>query len=282
MSKCARLLREMKSSQNFTVYVEFVKKSSKCRNRVNLNRYIMIALVAASVIGSAFGGTSLKLFPNNPKKDWIAYYGQPDGDTWTLNKVWELTVAFLNAGLPSSIVITHVEGQPQVSLEQATGIMASIGVVNTWTDPKDKGITNWGDPTMGISASYDTDDGLHIWEQGNTILTYQDNSPEVVAQKVQEFARLMRWSTDPDPKEAGIQDGAFYADLVAAVRRAKHVRGMGPKIQEEIQNLNPQFHGDERGEYGLAFALSFNEEAVAKRLLKKGDSIYGLMPETTK
>jgi hypothetical protein len=239
-----------------------------------MKRLLITLAAGLFAVTAQAGDKPIKLFPNAPLKTWVDYYGSPNKDgNWIINDRLELSVDFRNGG---NIQLANVDGKPALTEEEAAQVMATIGLTKTWTwKGKD---TNWGDPTTGLSANYTNDDGLLVLIEKNTILTTNDNSPDVVIAKVKELAPLMHWSNNPDTGKAGIEDGTFYADLLATVGRSKHERGFGPKIAEWVISNNPRFHGlpefnsegnfnsEERPSYDLAFTLAEQEEAKAKNL----------------
>jgi hypothetical protein len=228
-------------------------------------------------------GKTIRLFLNAPLKAWSEYYGHPTeskmggsasmewmiADRLTLDLLWQ-------DNKPKRIDITNVEGKATLTQDEANEIMSSVGFKQSWSrNANDE--THWGDPTLGIWASYDEDDGLSVWIE-NFVMSLGENSPEVVEQKAKQLASLMHWSDDPDSKEAGIQDGMRYADLLDMLNRTKHLYGFGPKIEQAVMDYCPRFRGkpdsDERADYGLAFAVAVNDEGEQKGLLKSDGSFY--------
>lgn len=226
---------------------------------------------------------SIKLFLNAPVKAWSEYYGRPTESQIGGNLSMEWTIAgrltldlLLQDNKPKRIDVTNVEGKAALTQDEANKIMSSVGFKQSWSrNASDE--TDWGDPTLGIWASYDKDDTLTVWIE-NTVMSTGENSPEVVEQKAKQLASLMRWSSDPDSKEAGVQDGMGYADLLDVLDRTKHLHGFGPKIEQAVMEYCPRFKGkadsDERADYGLAFAIAVNEEGERKGLLKSDGSFY--------
>jgi hypothetical protein len=231
----------------------------------------------------AAGEKSIELFVNDPPSRWTAYYGPPKkeeggggtSNEWTISGRITLSVTFQD-DKAKRLDVANVDGKPPLTRDEASKIMSSIGFKESWSrNANDE--THWGDPTLGISASYDEEDGLTIWIE-NTVITYSDNSPEVVEQKARQLASLMHWSSDPDGKEAGVQDGMSYADLIDTLAQTKHLHGVGPKIEEAVIEYCPRFRGkpdsDERADYRLGFTIAVNGEAERKGLLKSDGSMY--------
>jgi len=82
---------------------------------------------------------------------------------------------------------------------------------------------------------------------------------------VEFYLSKMRWSSNPDPLDAGAIDGAYYADLMA-----NHgVRKVDFDLAGAKEILNPRWNSDEHDavEYGLSFVNGFNLEAAIRGMM---------------
>ena len=75
----------------------------------------------------------------------------------------------------------------------------------------------------------------------------------------------MRWSSNPDPLDAGAIDGAYYADLMAT----HGVRKVEFDVVSAKEMLNPRWNSDEHeaDEYALSFTFGFNQEAANRGMI---------------
>lgn len=75
----------------------------------------------------------------------------------------------------------------------------------------------------------------------------------------------MRWSSNPDPLDAGAIDGAYYADLLAT----HGVRKVEFDVVSAKEMLNPRWNSDEHeaDEYALSFTFGFNREAANRGMI---------------
>ena len=84
-------------------------------------------------------------------------------------------------------------------------------------------------------------------------------------QGVEFYGSQMRWSSNPDPLDAGAIDGAYYADLLAT----HGVRKVEFDVVSAKEMLNPRWNSDahEADEYALSFTFGFNQEAAIRGMI---------------
>jgi hypothetical protein len=78
----------------------------------------------------------------------------------------------------------------------------------------------------------------------------------------------MRWSSSPDPVDAGSIDGAYYADLMAS----HGVRKVDFDLVGAKEMRNPRWNSNtpddrEAAEYALSFTFGFNVEAANRGMI---------------
>ena len=79
------------------------------------------------------------------------------------------------------------------------------------------------------------------------------------------YVSQMRWSSNPDPLDAGAIDGAYYADLMAT----HGVRKVEFDVMSAKEMLNPRWNSDEHeaDEYALSFTFGFSQEAANRGMI---------------
>jgi hypothetical protein len=84
----------------------------------------------------------------------------------------------------------------------------------------------------------------------------------------------MRWSSNPDPIEAGAIDGSYFADLVAShgVRKVNLDSGLKEMRNPLWEPKKPDDH--EAAEYALSFTFGFNYQAANRGLTAPNDQPY--------
>jgi hypothetical protein len=85
----------------------------------------------------------------------------------------------------------------------------------------------------------------------------------------------MRWSSKPDPVDAGAIDGAYYADLMAS----HGVRKVDLDLVSAKEMRNPRWNSKrpddfEAAEYALAFTFGFNYEAATRGMITPAGQPY--------
>jgi hypothetical protein len=90
---------------------------------------------------------------------------------------------------------------------------------------------------------------------------------------VEFYFSQMRWSSKPDPLDAGAIDGAYYADLMA-----NHgVRKVDFDLVGAKEMRNPRWNSktpDEAAEYALSFVNGFNYEAANRGMIGPNGDPY--------
>ena len=90
---------------------------------------------------------------------------------------------------------------------------------------------------------------------------------------VEFYFSQMRWSSEPDPLDAGAIDGAYYADLMAI----HGVRKVDFDLVGAKEMRNPRWNSktpDEAAEYALSFTFGFNCEAANRGMIGPSGEPY--------
>jgi hypothetical protein len=92
---------------------------------------------------------------------------------------------------------------------------------------------------------------------------------------VEFYFSKMRWSSNPDPVDAGAIDGAYYADLMAS----HGVRKVDFDLVGAREMRNPRWNYKtpddlEAAEYALSFTFGFNYEAANRGMIRPNGEPY--------